>query len=144
VQALFRTTDLTWSFLRTIVLWSVIVAAAVAVGSCVLVCDPRFTVTFLVAAAFDVGTLAVVMRDARTYMEHGAPRTGQRMAAILGIRLALKALLLGVAAFLPAVFSFLGMVLGVLLVDTTILIIGSAVVIWRMPRQHAHGSSRGE
>lgn len=137
MQALFRTTDLTWSFLRTIVLWSIMVAAAIAVGSCFLVCDPRFTLTFLFAAAFDIGTLAIVMKDARTYMENGAPQAGQRMAIVLGIRLALKAILLGVAAFAPGTFDFLGMVLGVLLVDTTILIIGSAVVVWRMPRQQA-------
>lgn len=144
MQAFFRTADLTWSFLKAIVLWSIMVAAAVAIGSCFVICDPRFTFTFLFAAAFDVGTLAIVMRDARSYMENGVPQAGQRVAAVLGTRLALKAVLLALAGFVPTIFSFLGMVLGVLLVDTTVLIIGSAVAVWRMPRQRAHEASRRE
>lgn len=144
MQALFRTPDLTWSFLRAIVLWSIVVAAAVAVGSCFVICDLHFTLTFLFAAAFDIGTLAIVMRDARSFVENGEPQAGQRLAAVLGVRLALKGILLAIAAFVSSVFSFLGMVLGVLLVDSTILIIGSAVVVWRMPRQHAPGTSRRE
>jgi len=139
-----KTTDLTWSLLRTVLVWSVMIAVAVAVASCFVVCDPRFTLTFLFAAAVDVGTLALVLRDARMFVEESAPEAGQRMAFGLGGRLILKAVLLALAAFMTSVFSFPAMVMGVLLVDTTILIIGSAVVIWRMPGLRAPESSRRE
>lgn len=136
--------DLTWSFLRTIVVWSVMIASAVALASAFVMRDPRFTLTFLFAAAVDVGTLALVLRDARAYFDDGAPEAGQRMAVLLGWRLVLKALLLAIAAYAHDVFSFLGMVFGVLLVDTTILVIGSAVVIWHMPGHGMPQSSRRE
>ena len=139
----FNVTDLTWSFLRAIVAWAILVAGAIAVTSCVVACDPRFTVTFLIAAAFDVATLAWILRLARTFLE-GETDTSLHLFSLLSTRLLAKGLLLGAAAMFPDYLDFLAMVLGVLLVDTTIMIVGSVAAALNMPSyRHSESSRRG-
>lgn len=136
-------TDLTWSLLRAIVTWSIVVAGTVAVASCFTVRDPRFTATFLIAATFDIVTLAYILKSARRFLEGDMSSTAQ-MVSLLSTRMFAKGVLLVVAVLLPDYLDFLGMVLGVLLVDTTILVVGSTAAAVRMlSYRHPESSRRG-
>ena len=139
----FSVTDLTWSFLRAIVAWAILVAGAIAVTSCVVACDPRFTVTFLIAAVFDVATLAWILRAARSFLE-GERDTSVQLFSLLSTRLLVKGLFLGAAVLLPVYLDFLAMVLGVLPVDTTIMVVGSVTAALNMPSyRHSEPTRRG-
>lgn len=118
-------------FLRAMVRWSAVVAGATFAVGAFVARDVRFVATFALAAAIDIGSMA--------YLAARRPEAGEglRTAAALGARLALKGVLLGVAAAAPAVFDFAGMALGVLVVDTTVLVAGSVRAVARMMRPPA-------
>lgn len=137
-----HTTVLTWGFLRAIAWAAVALAMAVLVGGALLGRGWGFALTFGFAFAVDLGISALVVHDARIHLACGGTGIAWRLSALVGARLALKAVLLAAAAFMPGVLDFIGMVLGVLLVDTTILVVGSIIAAARTIR-HGRTPPRG-
>ena len=137
-----------WDFLRTLARWSALAALAVGVIGAVLTRDVSFVASFTVAAAIDVATLVAIVSAGRDSLARGSYEAG-RLPVLVGFRLAVKAILLVLGAAVPAL-SFLGVVLGVLVVDTTVLVGGSvaaAVATFGRPRDGStdrEGSEAGE
>jgi hypothetical protein len=128
-----------WEFLRTLVRWSVIAALTVGAIGVVLTRDVSFALSFALAAAIDVGSMQAVITRGRGTLEGGAP-VGSGLGLLVSARLALKAALLVLAALLPSV-SLLGVALGVLVVDTTVLVGGSVAAGTRTFGGHGGGSA---
>ena len=129
--------DFTWSFLGTIVSWSVLFGLLIIIASVFLGASTSFMLSFLLAAVIDVGSLWFMSWEGHKHVEEGTPTTtyigGMTAGRVLG-----KAFLLLLAALVPAL-DFLGVVVGVLLVDTTILIIGSIASAWKVMRDDGTG-----
>jgi hypothetical protein len=137
VNLSLRIEDFTWSFLGTIIAWSVLFGVAVVIAAVLLGASTSFLLSFLVAAAIDVGSLWFMSYEGHKRVEEGTtPHAyigGMTAGRVLG-----KAFLLLLAALVPAV-DFLGVVIGVLLVDTTILIVGSIASAWKVMRDDKTG-----
>jgi hypothetical protein len=112
-----------WGFLQTLARWSALAALAVGVVGAVLTRDVSFVVSFAEAAAIDVATLVAIVSAGHASLAGGSYESG-RLPVLVGVRLAVKAVLLVLGAAVPAL-SFFGIVLGVLVVDTTVLVGGS-------------------
>jgi 4-hydroxybenzoate polyprenyltransferase len=129
--------DFTWSFLGTIISWSVLFGLVVVIVAVFLDASVNFLLSFLLAAAIDVGSLWFMSREGHKRVEEGTPTTtyigGMTAGRVLG-----KAFLLLLAALVPAL-DFLGVVVGVLLVDTTILVVGSIASAWKVMRDDETG-----
>jgi hypothetical protein len=136
-----RIEDFTWSFLGTIVAWSALFGVAIVALALLLGASTSFILSFTVAALIDVGSLWIMSRQGHKRVEAGqSPQSyigGMTVGRVLG-----KALLLLLAALVPAV-DFLGVVIGVLLVDTTILVIGSIASAWKVMRDDETGWGSG-
>jgi hypothetical protein len=134
-----------WDFLRTLAWWSAFAALGVGALGALLTQDLSFVVSFAVAAAIDVATLLALTAAGRDALDHGGSGAA-RIPLLVGVRLGLKAALLLLAAVLPTV-SFLGVALGVLVVDTTVLVGGSiaaAVKTFGRPRTDSAGQEGSE
>ncbi len=133
-----------WDYLRSLARWSVFAALAVGALGALLTRDVYFVASFGLAAAIDVATLVAIVSAGRDALADGTPEMG-RLPVLVGLRFGVKAVLLMLAAVLPSL-SFLGVALGVLVVDTTVLIGGSvaaAVTTFGRPRggSPGHGGS---
>lgn len=132
-----RIEDFTWSFLTTIISWSVVFGIAVLGLAVVLGAGASFVLSFLVAAVIDVGSLWIMSRQGHRRVDAGSsPQAyigGMTVGRVLG-----KAILLLTAALISAV-DFLGAAIGVLLVDTTILIVGTIASAWKVMRDDRTG-----
>ena len=132
-----RIEDFTWSFLTTIISWSVLFGVVVLGVAIALGASTSFILSFLVAAVIDVGSLWIMSRQGHKSVEAGRSAQayigGMTAGRVLG-----KAILLLAAALISAV-DFLGVVIGVLLVDTTILVVGSIASAWKVMRDDRTG-----
>ena len=129
-----KTEVYTWEFLNEIVGWTKYIALGMMVGSFYLTKSYKFAATFLIGATFDILTLMGVIDRGKKLFAGDFKKGSSVVVSLIAFRLGIKALLLAAAAFMPQVFNLWGMVFGVLIVDTTILIVGSvktAMEIWR-------------
>lgn len=114
-----------WEFIGELVSWSRISALIVAIAGGVIMGDTRFAMTCAAAAAIDIWLFSRIAVQGRKRLGD----TGQGVnygviAGLVGARFAAKSVLLVLAAVLPRFVSFWGMVAGVLVVDTTLFLIG--------------------
>jgi hypothetical protein len=124
-------------FLRELVSWSRWVALATALFGGALTRDIGFALTCGIAAAIDIWMLEAIEGRSRHSLESGSspgPTYGT-LAVLIGARLAVKSLLLVAAVMFPNLLSFWGMVAGVLVVDTTVLLVGGPVAALRTFQQ---------
>ena len=122
-----------FELLRDTARWSVPVAAAIAIAGTVVTRDIRFGASCAIGAAFDIGTLAWMLRPRAGEVPFGAVAS-RRLPLWIAGRLLAKALLLVGAVTLPAYLDLWGMGAGVLSVDLTLATAGSAMAAWRMFR----------
>lgn len=126
-----------WGFLNEVVKWSRLAAFGAAIVGAAVTRDFRVPLSIAIGAAVDIVTIqSITMRAERIAPDDAPPSepTGLRVSDLVGhmtLRVAAKAALLAAAAVLPAVLSFWGMVVGVLVVDTTILFVGSIIAAVR-------------
>lgn len=123
-----------WDFVREIAGWSKAVTFAVALCGILFAHDIRFAVTCALAAFIDIVILlAIEQRGREKYEGHdsAASITYGTLAWLIGLRLLLKGVLLGLASAFPGLFSFWGMVAGVLVVDSTVVLIGGPMATLR-------------
>jgi hypothetical protein len=116
----------TWSLqlVHEVATWSLRLAPAIAVIGAVVTRSLRFPAAFAIGAAFDLGTVSVILRRVETAED--SPLDAARVVGpLIGARLAVKAVLLGLAAALPAVLDLWGMFAGVLVFDLTLMTVGS-------------------
>ena len=143
MSSVFSVSDLDWGLLQAMTRWSAAAAVVIATVALFVAPDQSFTATFAAAAAFDIATMAAAVHVAKQRFEGGSMTGAAIVAAVLGVRLALKALLLAAAAFVPWL-NLAGMAVGVLLVDTTVLIAGSVVSAAHLMRgEHGHADRKG-
>lgn len=133
-----------WEFMRELVSWSRYVALAVALGSGALMGDPRFAITCAAAAGLDIWLFSLFEDYGRSRLSGAAATVAyRRVAALVGVRFAFKGVLLVLAIIFPRLLSFWGMVAGVLIVDTTVLVVGAVVASVRtMSSASAHDGQR--
>lgn len=124
-----------WEFLGELVNWSRMIAVGAALAGAVLTRDYRVPVSIALAAAVDIVTIQSIAARARKVVDQpGLAPEGLSLSTVAGnlfVRLASKAVLLLAAVVFPSVFDFWGMVAGVLVVDTTILIVGTTTAAVR-------------
>lgn len=118
-----------WGYLQRMARWCVPVGVITAAVGGLLTEDARFTAACGVVAAIDIGVFQLIIARARAMLAGGGATGAGAVAALMGIRLALKAVLLVGAAALPALVPFVAVVAGVLVVDTTIMVIGGAAAV---------------
>ncbi|MRS12372.1 MAG: hypothetical protein EG823_04785 [Actinobacteria bacterium] len=125
--------DESLAFLHAIARWSRWIALATALAGSAITRDLRFGLACAIAAAIDIWMLSAITERGRDAIARdGAISTGQSaLAALVGGRLAVKAVLLALAALMPQVFPFWGTVAGVLVVDTTMVIAGGPAAALR-------------
>lgn len=136
-----RIEDFTWSFLGAIISWSLVFGVVILGTAILLGASTGFILSFLAAAAIDVGSLWIMSQQGHKSVEAGHSPQGYIGGMTVG-RVLGKAILLLAAALIPAV-DFLGAVIGVLLVDTTILIVGSIASAWKVMRDDQTGWGSG-
>lgn len=138
---------LSFPYLRTMLKASAWVAVAVGAAGALVTRDTRFVACFAAAATIDLGTFWVIVSGAeRTDGEEPVADAG-RLPALIGGRIGLKAVLLLAALWLFGTPGLIGATLGVLVVDTTFLVVGPIVAARRTfsiePRSRSNGG-RGE
>lgn len=122
----------TWSlqFVREVGMWSLWLAPFVAAAGTFLTRSLRFPAAFAVGAAFDIATLMLLVRAAAEDQLEGGPlQAARRAGPMVAVRLGVKGLLLAGAAALPAFFDLWGMFAGVLMVDATLMTVGSVKAV---------------
>lgn len=116
---------LSWAFLRDMGHWALALGGFAAVAGYAITRDPGFLMGVLVGTLLDVATLEIMLRAAT----HGGRDTSidgiQRAAGLFALRVIAKAALLVAAFLLPDVLDLAGTAIGVLVVDTTVLVVGS-------------------
>jgi hypothetical protein len=129
--------EYTRRFLRDVAVWSIPLAAVAAAAGSAITGDLRFAASCLLGAAIDLASLVPVLRE----REDDASPSGWalRAAGLVGVRIALKGVLLVCAAALPGLLSLAGMAFGVLTYDTTLITVGVAVSLVRMYRTGPSG-----
>lgn len=129
------TPDASWPlrFVREVAGWSIAVAFAVAAGGAVVLRDWRFPLALAVGAAFDVGTVMLLLRRVGP-PEVDAARAGRLAAKLIAPRLVIKALLLATAVLLPFALDKWGMLVGILVFDVTLMTVGSVIAASRVMR----------
>lgn len=139
-----NTPTYSWEFIRELVGWSRISALVVAIGGGVIMADARFALTCAAAAAIDIWLFSRIEAQGRTRLDpSGQGVNFGVVAGLVGARLAIKSVLLVLAAVFPRTLSFWGMVAGVLVVDTTVFLVGGIAAAVRMLRSaHADNSRR--
>lgn len=108
-------------FVRAMVRRSAVLAAIGIAAGTVLSTDARFALSFALAAGIDIVAMQVVVAS--------SDRDGAGAGLAFGVRLAAKAVLLGIAAVWPSVFSLAAAAAGALVFDTTVLVAGSAAAV---------------
>ena len=112
------------AFVREVVAWSAGVAVTGLFVSVLVTRGWRFPVSFALGAAFDIGTIVLVLR--RAPGEAGSfAGAGNAAAALVAGRLVLKTALLALAVAIPAALDIWGMAAGVLVFETTLMTVGS-------------------
>lgn len=122
--------------LRNVAGWSVLVALAAALLGSAIAHDLRFGVSCLIGAAFDVGTLYWALHRTKDVDPREALTNGP-LASFFILRILVKAALLVVAVLLPQWLNLFGMAAGVIIVDFTLMTVGSAAAAWHMFRPHS-------
>lgn len=120
------------SFLGDMTRWAAGLAVVLAVGGGILTRDWRFVVACALGAAFDVASMALLLRTSSR--RSSALQATQLAALLIAPRLAVKAVLLAAAAALPRLLDLWGMLAGVLVFDLTVMTVGSvkaAYGAWR-------------
>lgn len=123
-----------WQFLSEMVGWAKYVALAVAIAGFLVTRNYKFLISFVIASSFDILTLFGIVEKGKELLADDFEKGGSTVFVLVASRLGAKALLLAIAAFIPQTFDLWGMILGVLVVDTTILGIGtikSVLQVWR-------------
>jgi hypothetical protein len=117
-------TGFTWPFLEEMSSWTLGLGLAIAAVGGVIVRDPLFSAAVLAGVLADVALVrTTVHRGMKAEVAH---TIGPGLAGLfVGVRLAIKALILLVAYFAGDTAEFWGAVIGVVLFDTVILIVGS-------------------
>lgn len=126
-------TESGWDFLMRVDKWAAAMGAAIAVLGAVLTRGWQFPLPVALGTVFDVGSLRWVVARERGMSRDSA--AGVRLAmAWVAVRLLIKVVLLSVTAAFASKTSIWGMLVGLLVVDITILIRGTAVAATRMRR----------
>lgn len=120
-----------WSlqFVHEVGLWSLWLAPFVALGGSLVTGSYRFAIAFAVGAAFDIGTLLLIVHFASADAMSTPADAARKAGPLIGVRLAVKALLLAAAVALPALLDLWGMFVGVLMVDLTLMSVGSVKAV---------------
>jgi hypothetical protein len=122
-------------FLRDLTSWSLAAAAAVALAGGMLTRDWRFVVSCALGAAFDIGSLELLLRRTSLRTAEDTVESSRVAAVVVAERLVVKALLLAAAVAFSDHLSLWGMLAGVLVFDATLMVVGSAKAasaMWRL------------
>jgi len=141
VNLSLRIEDFTWSFLTTIISWSLLFGALIIALSMLLGASTSFIVSFTIAATIDVGSLWLMSREGHKRVDEGWSTSNYIGTMTVGRVLAKAILLLG-AALIPSA-DLLGVIIGILLVDTTIMVISSIASAWKVIRDSNTGHMAG-
>lgn len=130
-----------WEFIREMAGYAKFVAVGVTLIGGALTRDVRFALTCAGASVIDIWLFDRAGKRTQTDSERqtGGAVTYGIVAGLVAGRVALKAVLLAVATMLPKVLSFWGMVSGVLVMDTTVLLVGGTVASFRTFRSRSAG-----
>jgi hypothetical protein len=113
------------SFLREMGAWAMRLAVAAAVVGAAFTRDWRFPVSLAIGATVDIATLELAVKRAVAAGTTGLAAESHVTPVLVAGRLLVKGLLLLAAVLLPAFLNLLGMVIGVLILDVTIMTVGS-------------------
>jgi hypothetical protein len=112
------------AYLRTLLKASAWVAIAVGLAGSLITQDMPFTLCFTAAASIDLGTFWAIVADAERRGLDDASGGVARAPLFIGGRLGLKAILMVAAFWVFGMTGLVGATLGVLVVDTTFLVVG--------------------
>ena len=105
-----------------------LVALCVTLVGGLLTRDIRFVLTCAIASAMDIWLFGRIGECASAGSAQPGGRGPDGRGVLLSVgRVVLKAVLLVIATSVPGILSFWGMVAGVLIMDTTIVVIGGMV-----------------
>lgn len=117
-----------WEFIQEMAGYARYMAAGVALVGGALTQDIRFALTCAGAALVGIWLFERAAKRARTASERGTEAAAYRtIGNLVAGRVVVKAVLLVAATLLPTVLSFWGMVSGVLVMDTTVCLVGGVV-----------------
>jgi hypothetical protein len=127
-----------WEFLDEMSVWALGLGVAIAIVGGVLLESAAFAIGCLVALGVDVALVRVATHRARRELAEGRIDSVAPTVMLAG-RLVVKAGLLVAAIFVPQMLGFTGTVVGVLVYDTTLIVVGSIVAASRTMRHTKEG-----
>ena len=111
-----------FAFLAFIQRWSLVVAALALVFGTVVTADLRFAASLSIGAVFDIALFRAMTNSASL---QDAENPALRLSGFFLVMLVGKSLLILIAFLLPAYLDIYGMATGVLVVEITIMTVGS-------------------